>query len=699
MSAATYKIFSKNIQTIPYLSVFLQSTADDCGDIDSPRAVVGWGLRPTTKKAQAYAKQQRLPYVALEDGFLRSFAPGQDNPPLSLIVDEVGIYYDANRPSQLENLLNGEEDVLTGTFADGTPYDQALVTKAMNEILTHHLSKYNHVDEWDCSVLQRNPRWKNRQKVLIIDQTVGDVSIHYAQASAQSFNDMLVAARKQYPGAVIVVKTHPQVSSGDKEGHFSELLEDDNTCLLQSAVNPIKLLREIDIVYTVSSTMGFEALLVGKPVHCFGLPWYAGWGVTTDYLSCPRRIKKRTVIELFAAAYCRYVRYLNPENKQLGTIFHSIQWLKRQKRFSQQYPQANGRLLVVGFRRWKVANVKPLLSLYPDRVFFVQNARQLLELNPQVSDSIVVWGNIVDENIQRMADTKGCTVLRMEDGFLRSVGLGSDFTPPNSIVLDERGLYFDPSNQSTLEYRLKTQNYGTEQCLRAEKIRKQIVSTGLSKYNTDLRECIRWEKQDKQPVVLVVGQVEDDASIRFGCTEVKTNLALLRCARAENPTALVVYKPHPDVQSRNRRGAVTLEKVQQYADYIETTHSMVSCIEACDVLYTMTSLSGFDALLRGKAVVVYGRPFYAGWGLTQDKSDFSRGKQLSLDALVYATLVDYPLYWDWALKGYTNCEGNMDNLLRQRQQINDGQAVTTVTDWQRQWRKLKILWRAYVTNR
>ena len=40
--------------------------------------------------------------------------------------------------------------------------------------------------------------------------------------------------------------------------------------------------RPVDAVYVVTSTMGFEALLVGKPVTTFGVPWYAGWGVTDD---------------------------------------------------------------------------------------------------------------------------------------------------------------------------------------------------------------------------------------------------------------------------------------------------------------------------------------------------------------------------------------------------------------------------------
>src|SRR3546814_2472702 len=124
---------------------------------------------------------------------------------------------------------------------------------------------------------------------------------------------------------------------------------------------------------------------------------------------------------------------------------------------------------------------------------------------------------------------------------------------------------------------------------------------------------------DLKTVILVPGQVEDDASIRFGCTDVRTNIALLKAARAARPDAFIVYKPHPDVVSGNRMGKIQLAEAQKWADHIEMELSVTSCIDACAEVHTMTSLTGFDALLRGQHVVTYGPPFYAGWGLTGDK--------------------------------------------------------------------------------
>ena len=62
----------------------------------------------------------------------------------------------------------------------------------------------------------------------------------------------------------------------------------------------------------------------------------------------------------------------------------------------------------------------------------------------------------------------------------------------------------------------------------------------------------------------------------------------------------------------------------------------------------MTSLTGFEALIRGVKVTCLGAPFYAGWGLTNDlgKIPVRRQAQPSLEGLVHATLIDYPRYRD-----------------------------------------------------
>ena len=115
----------------------------------------------------------------------------------------------------------------------------------------------------------------------------------------------------------IWVKTHPEVSGGLNRGYLSQvqaraLPQGGQLRLLCEIANPIGLLQQVKKVYVATSGMGFEALLCGKLVRCFGLPWYAGLGVTKDEQRCVRRIRARSVRELFAAAHLPYTRYLNP---------------------------------------------------------------------------------------------------------------------------------------------------------------------------------------------------------------------------------------------------------------------------------------------------------------------------------------------------------------------------------------------------
>jgi capsular polysaccharide export protein len=155
--------------------------------------------------------------------------------------------------------------------------------------------------------------------------------------------------------------------------------------------------------------------------------------------------------------------------------------------------------------------------------------------------------------------------------------------------------------------------------------------------------------------------------------------------------------------SGNRAGKLAMAQARALADHVETHLSVVSCIAACDVVHTMTSLTGFDALLRGKRVVVYGQPFYAGWGLTEDVLKVGvafarRQRHLSLDELVAGTLLRYPIYWDWDLKGYTTCEAVLHRIVetRGRLEANGGLEKLRLGYVRRQWRKLKVLARTWV---
>jgi len=658
---------------------------------ESQTCWVGWGEKASLRRAARFAQCAGGAVIRLEDGFLRSFGTGQDFPPLALVLDDTGIYYDCTRPSALELLLASDADVLQ-------PSAQA-VRQIRIQFLKSALSKYNHAPDAPPEMLRPD----DAQRLLVVDQTAGDMSVAKGGADAATFEAMLAAALAENPEATIYVKTHPEVSAGRKGGYLTAVQPSARVVVLREAVNPLSLIRQMDKVYVVSSTMGFEALLAGKPVACFGVPWYAGWGATEDrqpqHPAMARRAvgtgRCRSVDELFAAGYLHYTRYLNPETHQRGSIEDVMGWLEHQRSVSQRF---GGRMIVVGFRRWKAANVQPMLSLRPGAVLFVKNTQEAAALQPQGQDCLVCWGRVPPAGLESLAVQSGVRLLRMEDGFVRSVGLGSDLIPPQSFVLDARGIYFDPSQPSELEDMLNTRALTEQDICRAQAVRSFIVKHGITKYNLEPLMPVDWPSSGK-PVVLVPGQVEDDASIRFGCDAagVCTNMGLLQAARAQFPDAFIVYKPHPDVVSGNRRGKMVLHEALNVADHVEVQASVVSCIEACDVVVTMTSLTGFDALLRGKRVVVHGRPFYAGWGLTEDQLAVPRRhRSRNLDELVACALLHYPLYWDPVLKGYTTCEAVLGQLLEQRESLREAGRLQALRIGyvRRQWRKLGVLVRS-----
>lgn len=372
----------------------------------------------------------------------------------------------------------------------------------------------------------------------------------------------------------------------------------------------------------------------------------------------------------------------------LGVDFRSMAHLS---------PNPSGRFFFVGLRRWKAASIGPILNWGASPIRFVPDSSSLRRISIGEGDNVFVWGAAFSGGELEFVRERGGKIYRVEDGFIRSVGLGSDFVRPLSLVLDEGGLYFDPSRASDLETILNTASFTEDEIKTAETVRHNIVQNGITKYNIEPRGRPDWGATNKR-IVLVPGQVEDDASILLGCSSIRTNLELLRAVRSSHPDAFIVYKPHPDVRSGNRKGALEMHEIVELADHIETQWSVVSCIEACAEVHTMTSLSGFDALLRGKRVVTYGQPFYAGWGLTLDMDASApafarRLRLLSLSEMVAGTLLRYPIYWDWTLMTRTTCERVLDSIKQARNlmQTNICAAGGPLNSFRRTIRKYKLI--------
>jgi capsular polysaccharide export protein len=365
----------------------------------------------------------------------------------------------------------------------------------------------------------------------------------------------------------------------------------------------------------------------------------------------------------------------------------------------------DGRVIVIGFRRWRAWNLLPLLRATAREVCFVRDVAAALRIDPRDHDRVIVWGATEPPGLDALRHR----VVRIEDGFIRSVGLGSDLIPPRSLVFDPCGIYFDATRPSSLERILAESPFDAALCARAAALRAMIVARGLTKYNVESPTPPAWPSGGRR-VVLVPGQVESDASIALGCaaqdiTEagVRTNSGLLAAARAARPDAWIVYKPHPDVMAGNRRGALATRTALAHADHVETGASILACLAHADEVHTMTSLSGFDAMLRGVQVVTYGAPFYAGWGLTEDRAAdhpafARRRRQLDLDQLVAGTLLLYPQYWDPAGSAFVTAEAALAAIASERDRLLADPSSDRLLRgfWRRQARKAQVLGRAWL---
>ncbi|MGC1954978.1 MAG: capsular polysaccharide biosynthesis protein, partial [Gammaproteobacteria bacterium] len=178
--------------------------------------------------------------------------------------------------------------------------------------------------------------------------------------------------------------------------------------------------------------------------------------------------------------------------------------------------------------------------------------------------------------------------------------------------------------------------------------------------------------------------------------EVGSDTTLLRRVRAKQPHAYLIYKPHPDLLSGNREGKLDLDLLRTLCDQVVLDHSIADCLAVADEVHTITSLVGFEALLRGIRVVTYGLPFYAGWGLTEDRVPISRRtRRLTLDELVAGVLIRYPRYLNRRTGAFTSAEAVAAELGAERLR-QQGTGLAYLPWPSRQLRKLAHLWKGFI---
>lgn len=334
------------------------------------------------------------------------------------------------------------------------------------------------------------------------------------------------------------------------------------------------------------------------------------------------------------------------------------------------------RLFFLGFTLWKRGFIKPFFKTQDNELIFLNSLQNLKNFHLKKEDEFFIWGKRISKNqledtikrqIQNSFDFTP-QISFVEDGFIRSISLGSDLTRPYSIIIDNKGLYINPNTESELENILQNYDFDENLLKRAQKLIEFLRINKFSKYNGLKHENIKFKAKEKQKIILIPAQVEDDASMILGGCGLSTE-EFIKEVRQNNPKAYIVFKPHPDVLSGNRLGLKDEKIILKFCDEMIQDLSIDSAINASDEIHTITSTAGFDALLRHKEVFTYGKPFYAGWGLTKDKHKIERRKKkLSLEELVAGTLILYPKYIHPKTKDLCEIELTLDIMLQMQQE-------------------------------
>lgn len=601
-------------------------------DVGERPIAVGWGYRPSGYSALKIAKGNDLKLLLLEDALIRSLKPGCGQI-YGLVADSRGIYYDASGQSDLIEALNtGRPEGWMKTSVTSPERIQQIIGRFRNS----GISKYNwYPGDYSGSDPQ------HEAGVMVVDQTRGDTAIAKGGVAPGAFDQMVKDALDEHPSKTIYLRAHPDHRYRGKHSCFSEwVYSEPRIEILPPDLSPAKCFKFCEEVYAATSLLGMEALIHGRKVKSYGWNFYTGWGLTEDRCPSARPTRKQNVSleRLFEAAYLQYSHFFDPDTEESCEMDRILDHFELQRKVARENA---GTKISIGFDPWKRSISETFFRSPGSELIHAGSMDEALAKKGEIPDAkFLLWGAAA------APEPRENHIVRVEDGFLRSAGLGAAFHKPLSWVCDETGIYFNPAAPSKLEQLIESGDFSEKEIDDAKELSEFLKTNRLSKYNLTEPQ-ITWSKEMAlgKKVVLVPGQVELDASIKLGSPEIRTNGDLLKRVRNEEPDAYLIFKCHPDLVAGARHGQLLPDGAEEIADLVVTTGNVIAWLELCDEVHTMTSTVGFEAILRDIPVRTYGMPFYAGWGLSRDHLTCERRKRRATAIeLVCATLICYPRY-------------------------------------------------------
>ncbi|MHC4946203.1 MAG: capsular polysaccharide export protein, LipB/KpsS family, partial [Planctomycetota bacterium] len=249
---------------------------------------------------------------------------------------------------------------------------------------------------------------------------------------------------------------------------------------------------------------------------------------------------------------------------------------------------------------------------------------------------------------------QGKDVVLFEQGFLASSHSWSEaFRQKNPIlgclgyVYDDISHYFMADYPNRLIHRLNSARELTkDERSRAHNLVERIVERKISKYNSQpIHRPAMTEGYSRR--VLVCDQTFADASTVYGKVGEAEFEQMLLAAIRENPDAEIIVKTHPDTfwEKDKRTGYYNHLQDTGRVRILRDPINPYCLFDLVDKVYVGTSQVGLEALFAGKEVVCFGAPFYAGWGLTDDRQPVPhRHRTRSLEEIFHYFYIWYTIY-------------------------------------------------------
>lgn len=311
--------------------------------------------------------------------------------------------------------------------------------------------------------------------------------------------------------------------------------------------------------------------------------------------------------------------------------------------------------ILLGFSDWKMW----MHDVLPDyHVVFIGHSPVI---DPRLIDKIpnfprphvFGWSYKFPQRARDVCTDAGIPLTLIEDGFVRSVGLGTQKSRPMSLVFDTRAMHFDRGKVSDLDDLLNTYDFAADaDVMAAADAVMSALQSGLTKYILDHNSRSVVDTLGLDPDrrrILVLGQVEDDLSIKYGIDGFMSGNDLVRKVAAENPEATILYRPHPESIAVSKPHYSDPVDVNDICHVLGSEWALKDCFDAAHEAHVITSLAGLEAKVAGLDVHVYGMPFYSGWGFTIDHgiSDIpdKRRRSLTLREVIAGAYVLYPRYY------------------------------------------------------